>query len=123
MTKFELGEIGTNNLEIKQNADIVRVDQRICKQAIFRSSKNIVKAETAERMHKQKIVPYIYINKRLVAGASFRSDRNGATQGMKRAIQLLIDSDKLREIPKHELSIKFGTTQRAFAVSDVRVLD
>ena len=120
MNKFELGEIGHNNLEIKQNAEIIR----IVKDYLTKPYDEIEKyTKGVEQLHKHKIVPYIYINKRLVACAAFRADKSGATNGMKRAIQLLVDGDKLREVPKSELQIKYGTGQRAFVVSDVRILD
>ena len=122
MTKFELGEIGHNNQEIRQNGEIAKVIKDYITKP-FETISKYCQGDVSERLHKQKIVPYVYLNRRLVAMAAFRNDRAGATNSIKRALQLLVDGDKLREIPKNELQIKYGTGQRAFVVSDVKILD
>jgi hypothetical protein len=49
--------------------------------------------------------------------ASFRNDRMGATNAVKRTLQHLLDGDELRELPKGQMSNMFGTTARGFVVS------
>jgi hypothetical protein len=68
-------------------------------------------------MHMQGVFTYSALNKRLMAMASFRNDRMGATNAIKRAIQNLLDGDDVREIPKSQMATMFGTTARAFAIA------
>jgi hypothetical protein len=74
-------------------------------------------------LHNDKIIPYVYLNKRLAAASVFRLDRNGATIALKRAIQTLVDSDRLAELGKVWCNEKYGTSQRCFVVKDLSLLD
>lgn len=118
-TRFESGEIGSNSSETKQISDIGKA----IKQYLETDWEKIKKYCTHQVLHGARVIPYSYLSKRLIAQASFRNDRTGATNALKRTIQVLVDSDKLRELSKVELADKFGTTQRAFMVSDVSILD
>jgi predicted secreted protein len=55
-----------------------------------------------------------------MAMASFRNDRLGATNAIKRAIQHLLDADDLRELPRKQMQDTFGTGARAFAIANPR---
>ncbi len=55
--------------------------------------------------------------------ASYRNDRVGATFALKRAIQILTESDKIREVNRTELGMKYGTTQRSFMIVDLGIFD
>jgi hypothetical protein len=68
-------------------------------------------------MHKEGIVLGSALTRRLFKVASFRNDRLGATNAIKRTIQMLLDGDELRELPKAQMADKFGTTARGFAIS------
>jgi hypothetical protein len=74
-------------------------------------------------LHNDKVIPYVYLQRRLVASASFRLDKAGATVALKRTIQNLIDSDRLKELGKQWSNDKYGTSQRCFVVADLGVLD
>ena len=89
----------------------------------FDEIKKYTQGSNCQHLHNDKIIPYVYINRRLTSMASFRNDKNGATFALKRTIQVFIDSDKLREVPRSELASKWGTTQRAFVVSNTGILD
>lgn len=121
-SKFEEGLIGVNSLEGKQNADSIRM----IKDFVTRDWNYIQKyclGKTDQKLHHDKTVPYSYLSKRLSSVAAFRLDRIGATNALKRALQVLIDGDKIREIGKNDMITKYATTQRAFVVSDVNLLD
>lgn len=119
--KFEAGEIGSNSFEVKQAQEIIRVIkdyisspyEKIEKYCQFKSP----------QMHNDKVIPYGYLNKRLVAVAAFRNDKAQATFAIKRAIQNLIDADRVKEVGKLWSQDKYGTTQRCFVVNDLSILD
>lgn len=120
--KFEQGLIGTNTFEIKQQNEVIRMikdfivkDWEYCSK--YCEGKNMA------TLHNSKVVPYAYLNKRLAPIACFKNDRGGGTNALKRALQVLTDSDKLREVGKQDLASKYGTSQRAFIVSDMSLLD
>jgi hypothetical protein len=120
--KFEQGLIGGNTYEIKQVNEVIRmIKDYVIKD--WDTLKKYLQGKNMEQLHRAKVIPLAYLNKRLAAVACFRLDRQGATIGLKRALQVLIDSDKIREVNKGELSIKFGTNQRAFMISDLGMLD
>lgn len=56
------------------------------------------------------VVPYIYLQRKTAAVASFRSDKQGATASLKRSIQVLIDSGIIVPVAPVELqkNFKFG---------------
>ena len=57
-----------------------------------------------------------------VGGCSLFVETGGSPNSM-RTIQVLLDSDKLREIGKSEMAMKYGTMQRSFVVNDLNMLD
>ncbi len=120
--KFEQGLIGTNTAEIKQQIEAARMMKEYYTKD-WLAIKMYMQGKTDERLYNDKIVTYAYLNKRLVSVSCFKNDRVGATVALKRVLQILIDSDKIREINKGELAVKYGTSQRAFVVSDMTLLD
>jgi len=112
--KFEAGEIGLSTNESKQLKELLR----IIREFVVKDWSEILKYFDNEKLHKEKIIPYAYLSRRLIATSVFRTDKVGATNAIKRTIQIMIESDKIREIGKQELASKFGTTQRCFIVSN-----
>jgi hypothetical protein len=120
--KFETGMIGTNTLEVKQSIDIIKAIKDYYVMP-FEEVKKYCQGKSAGTLHVAKVISYAYLNKKLSAMASFRLDRAGATNSLKRAIQILLDSDKIRELPRGEAAQNYGTSQRCFLVSDLTMLD
>lgn len=121
-SKFEAGEIGQNTQEIKQNRDIIKT----AKDFLLHDWEYVAKYckdAKIKQMHGDKVIPYAFFNRKLVSMASFRNDRNGATFALKRALLILLESDKVREINRSEMSVKYGSTQRAFMVVDLSIFD
>jgi hypothetical protein len=119
--RFEAGEIGTNSFEIKQASEIVRVikdyvtqSYEDCKAASYSKMPNL---------HTDRVIPYAYIQRRLVAAAAFRNDKAQATFAIKRAIQNLVDADRIKELGRILVHEKYKTSQRCFVVSDFSILD
>lgn len=117
--RFEAGEIGSNSFEVKQAGEIIRV----IKDYIKFPYEKVDKYSKSPQMHSDKVIPYVYLQRRLVAAAAFRNDKAQATFAIKRAIQNLVDSDRLKELGKMWAQEKYGTSQRCFVVNDLAILD
>lgn len=119
--RFEAGEIGiVSSYEIKQSQEIIRVIKDYVTSDFSKVEKYM--QNKSQPLHTDKIIPYVYLNKRLAAASVFRLDKSGATIAMKRAIQTLVDSDRLGELGKVWCNEKYGTTQRCFVVKDLSLL-
>ncbi len=117
--RFEAGEIGGNSLEIGQAKDIIRVINEYVRLPYDK----IEKYSKFPKLHHDKVIPYAYLQRRLVAAAAFRNDKSQATFAIKRAIQNLVDSDRLKEVGKMWTNEKYGTSQRCFVIADLSILD
>lgn len=115
--KFEVGDIGNNTAEGKQISELIKA----IKEYLIRPYEELAKYGINQNLHDKRLVSYGYLSKRLIGMAAFRHDKFGATNALKRTIQTMIDSDKLREIGRSDLT-KYGTTQKCYMVSDVKVL-
>lgn len=121
-SRFEAGEIGGNSFELKQASEIVRIVKDYTKLS-YDDAKVEKYAPNSYKMHGDKVIPYVYIQRRLVAASAFRNDRGGPTIAIKRAIQNLVDADRLKELGKVWANDKYGTSQRCFVVADLAILD
>lgn len=120
LTRFESGAIGSTSSENKQTDEV----RRMAREFLTKPYAELISYyKFPIQFHLDKVVPYAYLSRRLLAMAAFRLDRSGATNALKRAIQLLIDSDQLREIGKNDMATRYATTQRAFIVSDISILN
>lgn len=117
--KFISGVIGKSSEELKQLQEI----KRMIKIFVTEDWNKIKTYCNDQRLYTAKIVPYAYLNKRLSNVAAFKQDKIGATNAIKRAIQILVDSDYMREAGKKEMLDKFGTTQRSFVISSMSMLE
>lgn len=71
----------------------------------------------SEKMHNDRVIPYAYIQRRLVNVGSFRNDKIGATNAIKRAVQNLVDSGSLQELDKRNILTKYNMNFRGFVLS------
>lgn len=117
--RFEAGEIGANSFEVKQSGEIIRVIKDYCKMPYD----VIQKYSKFSELHSDRVIPYAYIQRRLVAAAAFRNDKSGATFAIKRAVQTLVDTDRIKEMNKALANDKYGTSQRCFVVADLSILN
>lgn len=120
--KFEDGEVGLSSSETKQNKEIIRIMMEFVTRD-WGSVAKYCQGKNIEALYNAKIIPYSYLSKKLLPTSAFRLDRQGPTQALKRAIQISLDSDNIREVGKSELTTKFGTSQRAFMISNIKLLD
>lgn len=68
------------------------------------------------RLLAAKIVPYAYLSQRTASVASFRQDRVGATNALKRAVQTMVDSGMLIEVARPQLLEKYKFSGVAYGI-------
>lgn len=123
--KFESGEVGGNTEENKQQKELLKIIQDYIKKEYFEIEQYMgggINPAMRQVVHSNRIIPYGYIHKRLSSSASFRKDKIGATNAIKRTLTTLIDGDKLREVSRLDMQQKYGSTQKAYIISDLGVL-
>jgi len=114
--KFDVGEIGKNTEEIKQYEDAIR----ILKEYVTKDSNYAIKYRGNAELHKDKIVCNTFLSDRLKKLASFKNDRIGATNTLKKMIQTLIDNGVIAEVTYSEKSKrKYTYTGRCYAIISV----
>jgi hypothetical protein len=120
--KFEEGIIGGNDKEAKQLVEVMRVSREfIMKDWSQLSSYGIPKI-----LHDKKIIPYVYIQRRLTCNTAFNFDK---TKGMaliylKRSIQTLIETGRLRELTTIDLkNINMETSAKHYVLLDTTGLN
>lgn len=115
LKRFEAGEIGVDNDENKQIAKMCECISDFLTKPWDYLEKY---AGGCYKLYQDKIVPYAYLQRRLVAVACFRKDRLGSTIAMKRAIKNLVERGDLREISKSTMYKEYESTSMAFAVAN-----
>lgn len=120
--RFEQGQIGSNTQEVKQIEEILRITKEYIMGDWSYTQKYAEKSDKARILHENHIITYAYLSRRLIANAAFKNDRIGATNAIRRCLQILTDRDCFREISRAELTNKFGSTQKAYVISDMNVL-
>jgi hypothetical protein len=116
MGRFERGEVGQGAFgvnERKQIDDMVRVIRHWLKSDATECAKYKMPAQ----MHRDGVVLVSALTSKLFQMASFRNDRTGASNAVKRTLQFLLDGDEVREVPKTQMSARYGTTARAIVIA------
>lgn len=119
--RFEDGDIGGNSFELKQSKELIRVIRDYVVSPYEKIEKYL--QFKSPQMHVDKVVPYIYLNKRLAPNGAFKDDKGGGTVALKRAIQNLVDSDRIKEVGKMWVNEKYGTSQRCFVLADLSLIE
>lgn len=120
--RFEKGAIGASTAESKQVEDLLRITKEYIMADFDKVKKYLDKNDKSEVLHTNKVIPYSYISRRLIAQTAFKGDRLGSTNAIKRCLQIMVDRDCYREISRSEMTNRFGSTQKAYVVSDMNVL-
>ena len=107
--RFKEGDVGQG--DSKQFHDLKRAIE-----GYFNHSAKITKERFAD-LHKARIIPYAYLAQRTASVASFRHDRLGATNALKRTVQTLLDSGMLIEVGRPQLLEKYKFSGVAYAIS------
>lgn len=117
LARFDAGEITMGDSENQQ------IDYVIERVRMWMLSPWVKVASYApgpgEKMHAGRVIPYGYIQRTCVGVSSFRRDRLGSTNAIKRAVQQLLDRGDLIETPKSHLAEQYGTTSKAYMVGNM----
>jgi len=119
LAKFEQGVVGENNNETNQ----IKLLSTAIKQYYQYTLSEIMAYSVPANLFNDRVIPYAYLQRRLAPNNIYRQDKLGSTSAIKRAIQIMVDSGILREVPRETLTSKYGTSMRAFAVSDMGALN
>lgn len=112
--KFERGEVGhgERGAEGQQLSDMIR----IISEWLVEPPEVCGKYGMPSDMHRDAIILGSALTKKLFGMASFRNDKFGATNAVKRALNTLLEGDELRELPKQQMKDRYGVLARAFAI-------
>lgn len=113
--RFDNGEVGIDNDENKQ---LIAVIDKI-KQFIVSPWDRLSKTagdKVFEQFHKERIIPYAFIQHAVISMATFRKDKLGATNALKRALKTLVERGDLEEVGKAELIKKLNSKAVAYMV-------
>lgn len=117
-SKFEAGEIGKNSSELKQLSEV----KRILKEFVYMKPDKLKSYQISEVLYNNKFIPIAFIQRRLLNNGSFKDDKIGATNAIKRTLNNLIDSDFIAEVPKSKL-IELGVRQKSYVVTNMYLLE
>lgn len=106
--RFRDGDVGQG--DSKQYHDLRRVIE-----GYFDHPSKSVKERFSD-LHEAKVIPYAFLATRTAPVASFRHDRHGATNALRRTLQVFVDSAMLVEIPKPLLLDKYKFSGVAYGI-------
>jgi hypothetical protein len=117
LDRFNAGEIGGDNEETKQLAELIK----IIKEYNLAPWSEISKYKAGNgNMHAEKVVPYSYLHKRATKLATFKKDRIGETGALKRAIKTLVERGDVQQLGPKDAHDKFGTSAQCFMISNAK---
>lgn len=115
LDKFDAGDVGSNSEETSQMVKACGV----IGDYVIRSWESIEKYKTGtELQHREKVVPYSYIYKRLSQVNSFNKSKMGTTFAIANTIKTLIQRGDLIELPRLDSKTKFHTSGILYIVSN-----
>lgn len=117
LERFESGKVGA--AETSDTAQIDDVSAAIM-QYLTEPYATLDKYHVQPVLHAAKVVPYSYLSRRMVNMTSFRNDRMGATNALKKCIQALVDRGELQEISPSDRAARFKTTAKCYAIPNIR---
>lgn len=88
LARFERGDVGIVSEDSRQIEDM----RNVILQVLNREYSEIKGYGISEEMYNDKVIPHVYLMRRLTNMASFKKDRNGAANAIKRIIQVMSDS-------------------------------
>jgi hypothetical protein len=109
--RFTSGDVGQG--DSKQINDV----RRTIENYINLPFKEAEKFGATEKLYKAYLIPYQYIVKKTYSLASFKNDRMGSTNALKRTLQAMLDMGMLKEFSKIELAGKFDYQGTAYHVT------
>lgn len=108
--RFESGDIGEG--ESKQRTDLMR----IIKDYEERSASELETYGVTAEMHRDRVVPHSYLQRRTVNLSAFRKHRLGAKNALKETVDSLVDEDLIVEVPRKQMQDRYSTAQKAYRI-------
>lgn len=106
--RFKDGDVGQG--DSKQYHDLKRAIE-----AYYKHPVKTVKERFGD-LHKAQLIPYAYLSQRTANIASFRHDRLGATNALRRTLQVFLDSGILVEVTRQQLLEKYKFSGVAYGI-------
>jgi len=120
LKRFDAGEIGIDNEETKQ---LTKTMQTV-KEFVLNPWSEVEKyAQGLANLHQERIVPYSYLQRRLACVATFRKDRMGATNAIKRSIKTLIERGDLQEVGRATMTKSYNSSAVAYMISNAKAFE
>lgn len=116
--KFDKGVIGKSSDENKQVDEMIRV----FKEYVTYPWDKVKKYSDNPILFNARIITNSYIMRRCAALSAFKNDRIGSTSSIKRTIQVLLDSDFIREVGRKDLIDKYKTTQKSYMITNMHLI-
>lgn len=117
VAKFEAGDVGES--ESKQVADL----RRIIRKYFQNGPAMAQRAGSTPAMHQAGVVPLRMLSQRTANMASFRGDRIGATNALKRTVQTLLDAGVLQQVGAMDARNYAPQGAKLYTVADQHWLD
>lgn len=109
-TRYRAGDVGKG--ASKMDNDLRRIIQ-----TYMSSSYDKVKVYgVEEKMWKDKIVPYVYLQRRCANLSAFKADRRGAVGALKETIQSMCDGGVLVELLPQQLRQDYDSRAKAYVI-------
>jgi hypothetical protein len=119
LNRFETGRVGRDNNEQNQNNRLLS----ICKDYIYRPfDESMRKYAVNPELHRDRVIQYGYLSKRLIGQPAFKDDRMGAAFALKRTIESCIADGVLVELSAQQLNSRYKYSGKAYFVVDITKL-
>jgi hypothetical protein len=121
LDRFNSGEIGIDNDEMKQLAKVCKV----VKEFIVSPWPEVATyaGDGMGQLHSNKIIPFSFIQRKLASISVFRKDRVGSSNAIKRALTTLTERGDLQEVSRATLTKDYNTSARAFMISNPKAFE
>lgn len=114
--RFESGKIGRNTSEGNQIQEVIG----IVRDYLLRPyDETLQKYVIDSRMHSDRVIPFSYIQRRLMAKQSFKGDRMGATNALKRAVESLVTDGAIQEVRQVDIHKRYQKVAKSYAVIEL----
>lgn len=115
-TKFEKGEVGQHTEESKQTEDM----RRMVREFVTRPWSEISKYGGSAAMHLERVIPLVYISRRLSSVSHFKNDRAGASNAIKKCLTALVELGDLIEITPQDKAKKGLGTGKCYFIGSLQ---
>lgn len=111
INRFQTGDVGKGG--DKQSHDVTRIIRDYIESKNF----NTVKAYGVdEKMYKDRIVPYVYIQRRTASLSAFKNAKIGGRQALKNVLDDLLEGGVLVELSPQQVVQRYESKSRAFGI-------